>query len=1200
MSRVTSTADRQRAVWRISAALAGSRLDQHDRTVVAALERTGGVVGVQAVALWETDLSAGITRQTHVWTAAGVPASARDDVERPVADDVVEQMFANDGIAILPITTLANERQVADGWENGSGIAALVDLDGQVARTLTVITPEPAFDDEQIGLTQVIATILRQYFVRIRIERDLEQRFDLAAFTSHAVGRLGTATEETMAEVVSSILDQLVDRIGVRSAMVYRVGDTRSTRVHRAGSIEDPRWDSLPRSGHARVRRSGEPDTSSACELATRYFGPDQDLIDPSDATRVTLIATEVDDGRVRMTLCLMHEPREWNQAELQALTLIAAAITQNRARAEAMQESIYREAVQGEFAAVAAEFLRAAPATVEQIVDDAIERVCQRLGASLGVIFSLDGDESGNSRIVSMWSAGAAPYAPGDCVPPPQPDVPDLLRRGQPLERVIPLTPGLLPEIRALVEAEGEDVWTMLASPLTGGPNPAAFALALAGDHSARFGTLRELTTVFADLLSQLRARIRLELAADRDAAVQTLLRRASATLTQRSADDFDGGVRDVFDDAARFLDLHGLSSWQVDEDEASYAVRHAVGEGRSEGAIVEFGAEPAVDEARYSGEACRRRTTVNAVELDCMAVARGEGVRRAILVAHGVPGRLEPAACRLLEELNNIVARFEERIAVERYSQSAFGAAPIGIVLCDDDGVIVQCNASFADFVALDSPFDLVGRTLRDVVPIEVATGADEPSEFTFQRWDTIRIWGTARSTPIESATTGERLWLVHVEDISDRRRADQLLRHQATHDELTGLANRRVLAERTGEALEQHRRPAVLLLDLDRFKTVNDSLGHDRGDELLIAIADRLRLAVRPDDLVVRLGGDEFAVLVSGPVDAVDARCLAERLQQTLVAPIRLAGQDVFPSASIGIALADTPTTVADMLRRADTAMYRAKAEGRGRHATFDGEMRDQVTERLSIEAGLRRALDGGELCVHYQPEVAISDGRIIGAEALVRWDHPERGLLPAAAFIDIAEETGVVVEIGELVLRAACIEATSWPDPSSILRVNFAAAQLQRPQTIELVRDSLAASGLAPDRLCVEITESAMMEDVRQAEEVLHRLKRLGVRIAVDDFGTGFSSLAYLKRFPVDTLKIDRTFVDGLDGVNSDDTFVRSIISLADALGLDVVAEGVESQAHADALERLGCRRAQGYFYGRPMPATELRALLAATI
>ncbi len=1201
MSPTTSTAGRQRAVWRISAALADSRLDQHEQAVADAFERAGLALGVEAIGLWETDLGRRTTRQDHVWMAPGAPDSARDDVERPVADGIVAEMLANDGLAVFPLTVLANDRPVAAGWENGSGVLALIDLVGDTARTVSVITPDPDFDDGQLQFIQAFATIMRQYFTRIRIERDLEERLELAAFTSDAVARLGTANEGRIGDVVRSVLAELAERVGVRTALVFRVSGERLTRVHLAGEPVHDAWRVIDRVADRRfMSSSGVPRTTPLFELASAIFGADQQIVESDDTTCATLVPTEVNEGQVRKTLCIVHDPREWTDAELDAFSAISAAIAQNRARAEAEQISAYREAVQSEFAAIGAAFLRATPETLEDIVADATGRICRRLGASIGVVFRVDGNGEGHSRIVTVWSAGEAPYGPGDLVAPAQPDMPEILASGRPFERVIPLTRGLVPEFRELVEAEGEAVWTVLAEPLSGGPNPAAFAIGLPGDHGDRIGTIREVTAAFADLLSQLRARVRLELAAGREAAGQALLRRASATLTERSVDDFDAAVGDVLASAADFLQLAELSSWQIDEDAQRYVVRHSVRGGHAPGTTIPFGAQPAADAARRSRGGADGSPWRDPDGSGSIAIGRGDGVHRAVLVGRMPNGDVDPAAQRLLEELSGVLGRFEERIAGERYNQSAFGAAPIGIVLCDDDGAIVQCNSAFADFVAHDSPFDLVGRLLREIVPVDVSDAVDAPSEFSFQRWDNIRIWGMLRATRIESAASGERLWLIHVEDISDRRRAHQLLRHQATHDELTGLANRRVLAERTEEALAVDGRPAVLLLDLDRFKNINDSLGHDRGDELLIAVADRLRLAVRPDDLVVRLGGDEFAVLVAGPVDEVDARRLADRLRQTLATPLRVAGQDVFPSASIGIAVADAPTSVADMLRRADTAMYRAKSEGRGRHATFDDQMREQVTERLSIEAGLRRALDQGELCVHYQPEVCIADGQIIGAEALIRWQHPDRGLLPAAAFITVAEETGFVTEIGEMVLETACHEAVDWPDPSSVLRVNFAAAQLQRHRTVAVVRDALTRSGLPAERLCVEITESAMMEDVRQAEDVLHRLKGLGVQIAVDDFGTGFSSLAYLKRFPVDALKIDRTFVDGLDGADSDDTFVRSIISLADALGLDVVAEGVENEAHIEALSRLGCRRAQGYYFGRPMPATELRSLFAATI
>ena len=422
--------------------------------------------------------------------------------------------------------------------------------------------------------------------------------------------------------------------------------------------------------------------------------------------------------------------------------------------------------------------------------------------------------------------------------------------------------------------------------------------------------------------------------------------------------------------------------------------------------------------------------------------------------------------------------------------------------------------------------------------------------------------------------------------------------MLEYQATHDELTGLPNRRALLAEIADELGTPGDCAVLVLDLDRFKVINDSLGHSVGDQLLVTCADRIRLSLRPGDSVSRLGGDEFAILLRSPADHHTAGVVADRLLALLRAPVVVGDDEVFPSGSIGVAIPEPGDTVEDLVRHADAAMYQAKGLGRDRWVAFDISMRTAVVDRIRTESDLRRAIDNGQLELHYQPEFLLDSGRIVGAEALLRWRHPERGLLTAGEFIGLAEETGLVVDIGRWVLTGATRQAAAWMAAGHdvITRVNLSARQL-RTAVVSEVESALAEAGLPPDRLCLELTETAIMDDVHESARTLERFRELGVQIAIDDFGTGFSSLAYLKRFPVDILKIDRTFVDGV-GVDPDDTaIVRSVIGLARTLRLDVVAEGIENAAQVGELLRLGCDRGQGFHLARPAPAADLSGRLS---
>jgi diguanylate cyclase (GGDEF)-like protein/PAS domain S-box-containing protein len=437
--------------------------------------------------------------------------------------------------------------------------------------------------------------------------------------------------------------------------------------------------------------------------------------------------------------------------------------------------------------------------------------------------------------------------------------------------------------------------------------------------------------------------------------------------------------------------------------------------------------------------------------------------------------------------------------------------------------------------------------------------------------------------------------------------RRRAEERTRHAALHDELTGLPNRRLALDRVGQALRRQGRArgqvAVLMIDVDRFKVINDSLGHAAGDELLLTLAPRLRAALRPSDTIARLGGDEFVVVCEGLTDARDAVTVAERVSAAMAEPLVLPAGPHQVSASIGIAVAACPDdTPESLLRDADAAMYRAKERGRGRYELFDEAMREQVMRRMRTENELRRALDAGELRVHYQPIVDLSDGRAIGLEALVRWQHPDRGLLGPGQFITVAEESGLIGELGLWVLRESCRQAAEWQRafvPDLLLSVNVSGRQIAQRAFPAKVTDIVGASGLAAGTLMLEITESVLIEEADAPMTVLSELRGRDLRLALDDFGTGFSSLSYLQRFPLDGLKIDRSFISSLENETGDgSTIVDAVIRMAAGLGLHLVAEGVETEAQASRLIDLGCTYAQGYLFARPMPAEQVSEYLAA--
>jgi len=527
-------------------------------------------------------------------------------------------------------------------------------------------------------------------------------------------------------------------------------------------------------------------------------------------------------------------------------------------------------------------------------------------------------------------------------------------------------------------------------------------------------------------------------------------------------------------------------------------------------------------------------------------------------------------------------------------------------GVLMFDNDAHMVFCNQRYIEMYGLSPELVVPGCGLRELLNHQRAVGTfcgDEES-YIVELLDVL-AQGKA-SNAVAKATDGRVFsivnkpiagggWIATHEDISDRQRAEERIVHMARHDALTDLPNRTMFRERLEYELKRIKRGdalAVLCLDLDHFKSVNDTLGHPVGDELLKVVAERLRRCIREPDTIARLGGDEFAIIMTGMHAPTDPVVLAKRIRQAVIKPYILDGHQILADISIGISLAPIDATEPDLLlKNADMALYGAKADGRGTYRFFEPEMDARMKARRELDMDLRKALANGEFRLHYQPLVNIQNNEITAFEALLRWNHPIRGLVPPAEFIPIAEETGLIIPLGEWVLRGACQETANWPTNIKVA-VNLSPAQLNSRNFTDVVVNALAASGVSANRLQLEITETVLLQNTFNTLATLQKLRALGVQIALDDFGTGYSSLSYLRSFPFDKIKIDRSFIQDLMNGAEPLAIVHAIAGLAKNLNMISTAEGVETKQQLEALQALGCIEMQGYLFSQARPPAEI--------
>lgn len=711
-----------------------------------------------------------------------------------------------------------------------------------------------------------------------------------------------------------------------------------------------------------------------------------------------------------------------------------------------------------------------------------------------------------------------------------------------------------------------------------------------------------------------------------------------AAGKLMMAEDQNLDQLVTEIMHEAATLVGAPGITDWTIDYDSERYVLsrlwRHPSVAHRSVVKSAAFGTRAFLDATREHGGTIQiNPETPTLAEPNRISVVRSKaGVPTGILMAAKLdPNPWDELEIEILERLNALLSAVETRLSADTRANATIDNSPMPIALRSMNGkLLLACNEAFLKMFGRTSAEDLLGtppetllyQSVEDVEPkfrnsakwmfvsdaslSDAANTSGNATNVVYRGPQGRPILAEIRCVEVTPLYDNPFL-LVHAEDVTEKRQAENRLRsnvdklaYLASHDHLTGLLNSRGVRQSISEMDIESGGGALAIIDLDRFKNVNDSLGHETGNIILERIAQILQRNIRDGDAVGRLYGDEFVVVLRGPLSEVTARSIVQEIKDQASALVAIESHRYYPSLSVGIAFWNSFQESDEALRRADAAMYAAKRAGGNRLVLFDDSMKSAEASKQQLEVDLRQAIERDEFCVHYQPVFSMESSTIVGVEALVRWQHPERGLLAAGSFIEDAEQMGFASEIGLIVLRTACTEARTWPVGSApfTLSVNVAASQIANgPALTEEVSNVLMETGFDAGRLCLEVTESALIGDLFKAEQTLADLSRLGLQLALDDFGTGYSGLTYLKRLKVDTLKIDKSFINDLTTDEDSVKFVQSIINLADMFNLGLVVEGVETEAQAEMLRSLGCDRVQGWHFHKAMPAEALEHLLA---
>ncbi|MEZ5245974.1 MAG: EAL domain-containing protein [Acidimicrobiales bacterium] len=1105
-------------------------------------------------------------------------------------------------------------RALIISYQDGDGVGGVLVLTDPAARY---------WDEQQIATARGVADTIGHVRMRLRVARRLARQQAVDEILAAASRDFVDTTLDDASQAIAPVLEKLRERFGLAGISLLQL-QHRTLRVECTCEVTDDGLrllgDTLPiPRDHPAIARMLDPNRPAVWRLGQLF-----DLSTTADHSAVVIPAVR---GRDLLIVVAAHRKGAGFDAQtIGALSSLTGLLEQLRRRLLLETHARRRAEADQLVAEIARRFVEQPPDDHETVVDEALARIGRFFALRAVAQLTFAGDEVATCD--RCWTSSDADDRSLEAL--------RTLAADDPVMQLIrDVDEGAVVEIGARAPLPDLRSNTLTAHRVRRevAGSTSLITLSTRAPHLIPdLDIQQDVLARVAPLMEQLARRAEADLAVSRRLRHEDLLRRFATRMVTTKADSSER-LDDAFDELMAAVGVDHATIWHfhpTDEGFEVAAVLQIAGDGigplpeRYQRFALPAGFTDPSRAPHFSAEA-------SAWDLDCAPEGMRQMIRESLppgprqIAYLPAPGS-DPAGeasylsvsrpgteafradeLEFFRSAHSILIQHEARVAAERWFGAAFNSAPVGIILREADMTMIHCNAAYAELVGRPVE-ELVGTNLHHVMPADMAderTGAFadgrhgmQQVESSYRRPDGTIRWASVRTTPVVIPGRRDPLLLIYAEDITEHRRSREMLEYQATHDELTGLPNRRSLLAEIAAELDRPGDCAVLVLDLDRFKVINDSLGHSVGDQLLVTCADRIRLSLRPGDSVSRLGGDEFAILLRSPADHHSAGVVADRLLALLREPVAVGEDEVYPSGSIGVAIPEPGDTVEDLVRHADAAMYQAKGLGRDRWEAFDSSMRKAVVDRIRTESDLRRAIDNGQLEVHYQPEFLLESGQIVGTEALVRWRHPERGLLSAGSFIGLAEETGLVVDIGRWVLSVATQQAAVWMAAGHevITRVNLSARQF-RGAVVAEVEAALAEASLPAHRLCLELTETAIMDDVQESASILARFRELGVQIAIDDFGTGFSSLAYLKRFPVDILKVDRTFVDGV-GVDPDDTaIVRSVIGLARTLRLEVVAEGIEDAAQVGELLRLGCDRGQGFHLARPAPADDVSRLLS---